>query len=85
MKKRMLAMALITAMGASLLAGCGGKSSSDGTTAAAADSSAAEESSETASEAASSDASGEKLVVYTNSGTDGRSEVSDRESERGRL
>ena len=70
MKKRMLAMALITAMGASLLAGCGGKSSSDGTTAAAADSSAAEES----SEAASSDASGEKLVVYTNSGTDGRSE-----------
>lgn len=74
MKKRMLAMALITAMGASLLTGCGGKSSSDGTTAAAADSSAAEESSEAASEAASSDASGEKLVVYTNSGTDGRSE-----------
>lgn len=74
MKKRMLAMALITAMGASLLTGCGGKSSSDGTTAAAADSSAAEESSEAASEGASSDASGEKLVVYTNSGTDGRSE-----------
>ena len=74
MKKRMLAMALITAMGASLLTGCGGKSSSDGTSAAAADSSAAEGSSEAASEAASSDASGEKLVVYTNSGTDGRSE-----------
>lgn len=74
MKKRMLAMALITAMGASLLAGGGGKSSSDGTTAAAADSSAAEGSSEAASEAVSSDASGEKLVVYTNSGTDGRSE-----------
>ena len=52
MKKRMLAMALITAMGASLLTGCGGKSSSDGTTAAAADSSAAEESSEAASEVA---------------------------------
>ena len=67
-------MALITAMGASLLTGCGGKSSSDGTSAAAADSSAAEGSSEAASEAASSDASGEKLVVYTNSGTDGRSE-----------
>ena len=33
-----------------------------------------EGSSEAASEAASSDASGEKLVVYTNSGTDGRSE-----------
>ena len=70
MKNKMLAMALVTAMGAGVLTGCGGgKSSTPADTTAVADTTAAESKKE---ETAAADTSSEKLVVYTNSGSEGR-------------
>lgn len=76
MKKRILAMLLVSAMGVATVAGCGGSdagtdnNATDSKTDAPADTQAEEKNGEGA-ETASHD---ETIVVYTNSGTDGRDE-----------
>ncbi len=77
MKKRILAMLLVSAMGVATVAGCGGSdagtdsSATDSKTDAPADTQAEEKDGEGA-DTASHD---ETIVVYTNSGTDGRESI----------
>lgn len=66
MKKRLLAMVFATAVGTVALTGCGG-GSKDATT-------SAETESQAEKEADAADSHDETIVVYTNSGSEGRDE-----------
>ena len=75
MKKRFLSVLLVSAMGVAALAGCGGGNTSadNGSTAADQMGTAVEDKTDAAdTQKEDTSSSNEKLVVYTNSGTEGR-------------
>ena len=75
MKKRFLSVLLVSAMGVAALAGCGGGNTSadNGSTAADQMGAAVEDKTDAAdTQKEDTSSSNEKLVVYTNSGTEGR-------------
>ena len=69
MKKRILAMLLVSAMGVATLAGCGGDSKTDNSAATDDKATNVADTQESKEDAGSHD---ETIVVYTNSGSEGR-------------